>query len=76
METTHQNDLQVPPELVPDSSAAYFSEVARVLYAKIPLDNTHSNSYVNERKSSNFIAHQSTSAEVFEVIMSLHVNLY
>ena len=68
---TDHDDRSIPSESVPELFAAHFSEVAHVLDAKIPLNNVHPNSYLNERISSNFFAYPSTSAEVFEIIMSL-----
>ena len=44
---TDQNDRPVSPELVPDSFAAYFSEVAHALEFEFPLNNIHPISYLN-----------------------------
>ena len=51
--------------------AAHFFEVAYALDAKVPLNNSHPNSYLIERISSNFFAYPSTSTEVSEILMSL-----
>ena len=45
---TDHNYKSISHESVPESFAAHFSEVARVLYAKIPSNNTHPYSYLNE----------------------------
>ena len=68
---TDYNDRTISSESVPESFAAHFSEVVRVLDAKIPLNVIHSISYLNERIFSKFFAFPSTSTEVTEIIISL-----